>query len=104
MTTTQTTHTPGPWTVEALPRVVVDSRRVWVASADASYRPDAECLANARLIAAAPELLDALIKLVEANGPILASFTDDGLIHGGPPVMLSIADRNARAAIAKATA
>lgn len=47
-------HTPGPWTVE-------DARRV-LGSTDygRSVMRDAEVEANARLIAAAPDMLEAL--------------------------------------------
>lgn len=52
-------HTPGPWNVyaERNGSVRVDSAEVVVANANGG---SPECLANARLIAAAPELLKAL--------------------------------------------
>lgn len=58
----RTMHTPGPWFArsESYPFLVRDSRGNKVAHAGAA-RSDAECMANARLIAAAPELL-ALVK------------------------------------------
>lgn len=72
-------HTPGPWTV------VVSGLAVWsiskppgqngvIALCDSVARPYAENKANARLIAAAPELLAALEALYEDwNGPLTES-------------------------------
>lgn len=70
-------HTPGPWehwvghnVVVAGPTTSNDARgiggfRVHVASADdGEVRPD-ECLANARLIAASPDLLAACVALAK---------------------------------------
>jgi hypothetical protein len=59
-------HTPGPW--------VVDGKQAWVTQGTrdlpiaallwpTSLRSEDETMANARLIAAAPELLEALIDL-----------------------------------------
>lgn len=61
-------HTPGPWTDKALSDGTADK----VIAADgerlcdiaSSYRTKAEMTANARLIAAAPELLQALSLLL----------------------------------------
>jgi hypothetical protein len=65
----KTTHTPGPWRVhEKSPTLVIDKHGLVIAQAH-SYaecgimRDEAE--ANARLIAAAPELLEALESVVE---------------------------------------
>ena len=60
---------------------------------DAEARRDAETLANARLIAAAPELLEALIAMVDAQ---------DIWLGDGRPAPAA-AKASARAAIAKAT-
>lgn len=80
-------HTPGPWEVvevwsgPASERGLVYAR---IQGADGSVgfagaylskqgKPDDECRANARLIAAAPELLEALEKLsASANNPGVA--------------------------------
>lgn len=78
-----TTHTPGPWGVRAKGQKVAEI-----------VRCDDE-QANARLIAAAPELLEALTNLVARinhNGGI-------GAYTGGPIFVML----DARAAIAKAT-
>ena len=78
-------HSPGPWpTRESATHVTVTNAR-----GDAVFHDDKRIpgvMADARLIAAAPELLEALKVLVE-NGGI------------GPEQMF----HNARAAIAKAT-
>lgn len=57
--TTQSKHTPGPWLISSKGTIVVGDRTI----CDLNYpifpieRPD-ELSANARLIAAAPELLE----------------------------------------------
>lgn len=67
-------HTPGPWMVdEAYPFVVyarVKGKEVYLADCDIAYSPlpPKEPDANARLIAAAPELLEALKALLQDAG------------------------------------
>lgn len=70
----KTTHTPGPWTINAVYRTLVDapsgicggsrlicSTEVGNKNGDAyDYQIEMQNNANARLIAAAPELLEAL--------------------------------------------
>ncbi len=72
MTTTQdkTRYTSGPWEVSMLDTVrgpngefIADCERT--PHCDRPAPPEPECMANARLIAAAPELLDALKTLIE---------------------------------------
>lgn len=60
-------HTPGPWFYDdsLKGRLVINSERASVAVIP--YL-DAEAIANARLIAAAPELLEALKDMVDAYG------------------------------------
>ena len=87
-------HTPGPWTI--LPNTPHFVRAMHPAEGmqpvAAVYHFDGELSANARLIAAAPELLEAL----EAVLPDLEHYV---ATHGpGPDKRLAIA----RAAIAKA--
>lgn len=108
---TQATHTPGPWEIGSINKR--DKNLWWSAvftpkSAGKFHTPRAcealgvdreECEANARLIAAAPEMLEALRVTLhraeqarhssEQPGPILAEWLD-GIIA------------EARAAIAKA--
>jgi hypothetical protein len=69
-----TKHTPGPWRLEHgivsaphglfITRDVQDGER-YVARMDGSTHAALETKANARLIASAPELLDAAIKLLD---------------------------------------
>ena len=61
---TQTTHTPGPWRITTDFIGVYDSEARRIANLDSDGAPDFgedETLANARLIAAAPDMLAALI-------------------------------------------
>jgi hypothetical protein len=63
---TNTKHTPGPWHIhDTEPFTVCGPDGDSVAGADAFKRSMEENGANARLIAAAPELLMALIWLVD---------------------------------------
>lgn len=63
----QPQHTPGPWKVERAPltrQICIMSADTWICGqiqSDNHTRIDTgECVANARLIAAAPDLLNAL--------------------------------------------
>lgn len=68
-TATKTTHTPGPWTVHGDNKTLIgcDDRKMMLAEVLWEHvctewgRPIEEAQANARLIAAAPDLLAALI-------------------------------------------
>jgi hypothetical protein len=96
----ETKHTPGPWTVddgETLRIRGADKSSVctinWLTLTSRRLAP--EGYANARLIAAAPDLLDALLRLVariEVNGGI-------GEYTAGPAFVM----QSAYDAIAKAT-
>ena len=60
-------HTPGPWSYMRNPgntRWIIDSKPAHAIACTAGYEPDNE--ANARLIAAAPSLLEAL-ELIDAS-------------------------------------
>jgi len=88
-------HTPGPWEISPFGSVWAPStKHDIVASMDRSKADDATLNANARLIAAAPDLLVALNAILAA--------TDDSengqSIHIGPITLAT-----ARAAISKAT-
>lgn len=103
-------HTPGPWTTgthgygkarysapsEKFRRVMgggYELCRVWVGDPDAE--PEDAFPDNLRLIAAAPELLDALRSFIELH--------DDGSLHiDGSPSTEDPVITAARAAIAKA--
>lgn len=81
-----TKHTPGPWSV---------GRAGWTDDGNVWYELEGikkGCAADARLIAAAPDLLEGLQALDALRGPF--SPTDDQIIE---------AWGKARAAIAKAT-
>lgn len=88
----ETKHTPGPW--EISPVRTHDGNSMVVGGMDRAFGLVAECVVDedARLIAAAPEMLDALLQAqiyIEA----------DEAVHGR-----QFGDGNAiRAAIAKAT-
>jgi hypothetical protein len=95
-------HTPGPWFVaeganhegDYAPAGSVRNETWWIAKVEDA--PEAE--ANARLIAAAPELLEALRKIEQGEG----RFSRDPLTHASNTIEDMIAV--ARAAIAKAEA
>lgn len=94
---TKTSHTPGPWTAKwskyregvFIVQAGMPSNRVLAQFDGDGYGPDGQSLADARLIAAAPCLLEALRFLADqaerTPGPTIAG------IH------------EARAAIARAT-
>ena len=98
-------HTPGPWnfsasfdSVERRVKHGDNPPLVWaiasgINSAHPDYMPRAEQIANARLIAAAPELLDALDRISTAY--------DETLRHPIASQLLQAIYRS-RAAIAKA--
>ncbi len=59
-------HTKGPWKLHDMEeRTIVGNDHIYVAGSNAGSRPDEENKANARLISAAPELLEALIDAKE---------------------------------------
>ena len=101
-------HTPGPWILGC--EIGVDSTRIETESGKVIgairsreitsweqsrpiYSWDDEGFSNARLIAAAPELLSALVEIVKS----LADQDDEGMIEHAEQMI------NARASIAKAT-
>ena len=102
-------HTPGPWTpspsfdrVERRVQHGDDAPLVWgiasgINSAHPDYMPRAEQIANARLIAAAPELLAALEKALES-----IEGQAELLRHCGAAYGIGATLAQARAAIAKA--
>lgn len=104
MTQTQTAHTPGPWRVSLdtvscvkTGRLVADCERT--PHSERPAPPDAEDMANARLIAAAPDLLAALVAMVAADTAIC-----EGAGSKADQAMSRIAALDmAAAAIARAT-
>jgi hypothetical protein len=87
-------HTPGPWEIEpnAGKGAWISNDFGWAALALGNDHDNAR--ANARLIAAAPDLLEALTAL--ANG------VDFNIKNGSCPLDLGVRLKKARAAIAKA--
>ena len=104
------THTPGPWVCQELPSVALDGRSNLVlrtihggsdqdvlVSNVYNRDDDATAAANACLIAAAPEMLDALRTLVRATENSGIKFYGiDVFVYGVDPL------EAARAALAKA--
>ena len=98
-------HTPGPWALGSISRTgmqSIDGRSnegiYWEAFTEVAVRldgiPCSEGMANARLIAAAPELLDCLIHLTERDW-----FKDGDCGH----VVCCLDADKVRSAITKAT-
>jgi len=93
-----TKHTPAPWNISSANLYAVNARGRGIATAhgtdDVNYSdffpPTEEAAANARLIAAAPDLLEALERLCRVASVELTGKRDDVLDQ-------------ARAAIAKVT-
>jgi len=112
-------HTPGPWTIDGFNMAAVIHCTKERGHPDAKhstgdYEQIARCegenwKANARLIAAAPELLSELVKLRRAYVNLLEAGKDRITSLGGecdPVDMMERSDpalTSARAAIAKAT-
>ncbi len=91
-------HTPGPWHIEG--QDIVDDNRLWLITRTISTDDEAIAAvdeANARLIAAAPDLLAALKQLVTDYGDCLMSDVPGPTDADGLAVFAA-----ARAAIAKA--
>ena len=85
-------HTPGPWRTEPAPH-----RSHWILGSVPVALTVEPSEANARLIAAAPDLLAALRDMIDRYA---RAMKDSGVSHY-PEAMVEI--RSARAAIAKAT-
>jgi hypothetical protein len=103
-------HTPGPWQLlprtEDLPAYVCkDANDKLNTEIAVIYRATDDCDANARLIAAAPELLAALEKFANLDtadlGRMSINAWRDDFIRSAPEYIGYC--REARAAIAKAT-
>ena len=89
-------HTPGPWALhDEVAGVIYGPDGHQVCTTPRTTRREVERAANARLIAAAPEMLAALLKLVEAVDPAVGGLTLED--WATEPVA------DARAAIARAT-
>lgn len=92
-------HNAGPWRYEEVTKTIrAVPQNYWLATMD-SWDGAVNNAANARLMAASPELLAVLIQAVEASGFSLSGATDSRATEHGEPVWVC----NARAVIAKAT-
>lgn len=102
-----TQHTPGPWVMDVEAETVEGARTISMVNlagrgpgigiaSTHGLHDDAEDLANARLIAAAPELLEALVAAESALNKIRVCCHHTAWDATGPAVIA------ARAAIAKA--
>ena len=94
------THTPGPWTVDrawhidkGFLRIIRDPRLERVAMIPDVERELEEAIGDAHLIAAAPDLLDALRSIAEHS-------QEFGGLEDAETMLVRIAEK-ARAAIAK---
>lgn len=90
------TYTPGPWSIEKRPGPIYEIHASTDAVAVAYGTHLDEDDANARLMAAAPELLEALRDVTRSFEELLATSGDPD--PGAGPFVLA-----AKAAIAKAT-
>ena len=77
-------HTPGPWMVEPLGSACFEVKcecGYFIATCHDGVRGDRNADVNARLIAAAPEMLDALDGLAAQVRPLWAELDIDGFRH-----------------------
>lgn len=104
-------HTPGPWLTEAFDTANGTAEQVFamiegtpVEICDVSPDHEDGGVANARLIAAAPELLEALQSLLDlASDPAGQTLTIRQVFGSFPHDKAMIEGKQARAALAKAT-
>lgn len=66
-------HTPGPWEYMSVTKSVWSGRAICIMTGSRNH-PDPEREANARLIAAAPDLLDALQGVLRVADRATAEF------------------------------
>jgi hypothetical protein len=67
-------HTPGPWKYEVSTKTIRSIRNYWLATMD-SFEGAVDHEANARLIAAAPDLLEQLKAAVDLLGTMQINAT-----------------------------
>jgi len=100
MKTKTTKHTPGPWTYQDSTQTVFskhEDHKFSLIAKIATGEDRAEEDANALLIAAAPELLEALQKLGQETAPFIAT----AIGSRNPNILAAV--QKANEAIAKAT-
>ena len=100
-------HTPGPWVAntDAHGRGRIYGAgnwlaTTWIATGDGNNAPQLPALANARLIAAAPDLLEALVELSKS---FIGTYVDDPRSDNEIDLHRAFWEKRASAAIAKAT-
>lgn len=96
----KTSHTPGPWKASALGRTVTDGAEQVVCRPSAYANNAERQVANARLIAAAPELLDELIEQDKFLGVLAGTVP---LSEKDTHRRIAMHRESVRAAITKAT-
>lgn len=97
-------HTPGPWTEDMIGAVYRNScgkhhNRLMVEIRTGDFLNENECMANAALIIAAPDLLDALKQCIN---PLMGLFAHQNQL-GSKCACFTCTTEKAQAAIAKAT-
>ncbi len=103
MKTKTTTHTPGPWTIREIssgPQIVDSENRTVVDRLYSAMRRN-DTDANARLIAAAPDLLAALGEVSAYLNLLRHRYCDEGRMEGLYKEVVRESEK-VRAAIAKA--
>ena len=97
-------HTPGPWTQDKYGAVITPNGRILVTDGVAfSGQSTPETKANARLIAAAPELLEALKPFTALFANHHKNYADNHPVFGINGSVITVGDlRVAVAVIAKA--
>lgn len=85
-------HTPGPWRSDYWDVYARDGRHVCKCTATGAIDETHPSIANARLIAAAPDMLAALVAAVQAHGP----FGDDSRPEWWQPALDAIAKAEVR--------
>ena len=93
------THTKGPWRTGDVFGTVFGPPNGNPSPQTIATIAPGDKRANARLIAAAPDLLATIVQAVEASGFAISGPTDTRAAEHGEPAWVC----NARAAIAKAT-
>lgn len=99
-------HTPGPWRVTANADVVLAKDEAiviaWVSSPDSYEGGDAASMANARLIAAAPEMYAALKRIVSSGEVICTKISEHNCVFDQARSALKLIDHQSDGASSEA--
>ena len=85
-------HAPGPWSIDLIDQYLITSDEDGLIVADIACedRPDDELLYNSLLVAAAPDLLEALEKLADLMDAVISGeYKPDS--NTGQPARIAIA-------------